>query len=74
MSNEISYNRAKDNTRRKGIPAQQKAARKAEADVRNAEYAKLTPKQKLARLDAGGFRAEKQRAKLVSQLQQGAQK
>jgi hypothetical protein len=74
MANEISYNRIKDNTRRKGIPTQQQTARKAEAEVRNAEYAKLTPQQKLARLDVGGFRAEKQRARLVAQIQQGAKK
>jgi Spy/CpxP family protein refolding chaperone len=64
----------KNNSNKKGIPDQLKAARRAEAEARNAEYAKLTPEQKLARLDAGGFRAEKQRTQLICQIVPGDKK
>jgi hypothetical protein len=68
MATGLTYAKIKDNSRRKGIPAQKKAARRAEAEIRAAEYAKLTPKQKLAKLDSGGFRAEKQRSRLVLEI------
>jgi hypothetical protein len=67
----VATGKPKDNSRKKGIPAQIKAARRAEAEARNADYAKLTPAQKLAKLDAGGFAATKQRAKLAQQLTEG---
>jgi len=51
---------------KRGIDEQQKAQRKLEAETRQAEYNKLTPQEKLARLDAGGFTASKQRAKLAA--------
>lgn len=54
--------------RTKGILKQAKAQRKLEAEQRQAEYNKLTPQQKLAKLDAGGFTATKERAKLLAQL------
>lgn len=52
----------------KGILNQAQAQRKLEAETRQAEYNKLTPQQKLDLLDAGGFAAKKQRAKLQAQL------
>jgi hypothetical protein len=56
----------KDNSRRKGIPAQLKDAKRTEATARQTAYDKLTIDEKIARLDAGGFIATKQRAKLVA--------
>lgn len=47
-----------------GITKQVRLNRREQAEQRNAEYAKLTVEQKLAKLDAGGFTATKQRAKL----------
>lgn len=64
----LSTGKPKNNSNKKGVPEQLKAARRTEAEARNAEYAKLTPAQKLAKLDAGGFAATKQRAKLVLQI------
>ena len=68
MSTELFRNKIKDNSRRKGVPAAWKAQRQAEAKVRQEAYDKLTPQQKLAKLDAGGFAASKQRAKLAAQI------
>lgn len=42
-----------------------------EAIARQAAYAKLTPQQKLAKLDAGGHRATKERTRLL--IQAGAE-
>jgi len=70
----------KDNSRKKGVLTQEATRRREEAQIRQSEYNKLTPEQKLAKLDAGGFRAERQRAKLTQQIEaakqplQGAQK
>lgn len=38
--------------------------RQEQAAIRQAEYDNLTPAQKLARLDQGGYTATKQRARL----------
>jgi len=45
-----------------------KQQRQTEAIARNAEYAKLTPAQKLARLDRAGLRALRQRKILAQQI------
>ena len=42
-----------------------KSVKQSEANVRNGEWAKLTPQQQLDYLDKNGFVAEKQRAKLA---------
>jgi hypothetical protein len=49
---------------KKGIASRIKDAKRAEAIVRQAEYDSLTVEQKISRLDRGGYRALKQRAKL----------
>lgn len=59
----------KDNSRRKGVPAQKLEMRRKEAQERQKAYDKLTTEQKLAKLDSGGFTASRQREKLVVQLQ-----
>lgn len=41
-----------------------KAERREEAQARQAEHSKLTPKQKLAKLDLMGYSATKERAQL----------
>lgn len=46
-----------------------KELRKKSADERKAAYDKLTTQQKLDRLNAAGFSARKQRARLQAQLQ-----
>jgi len=51
-----------------GITKNVREERRKQAEERNAEYAKLTVEQKLAKLDAGGFAAKKQRAKLTAAL------
>lgn len=60
----LSYNKTKDNSRKKGIPAQKLEQRQVEARERQDSYSKLTVAQKVARLDAGNFTASKQRSKL----------
>ena len=52
----------------KPVTAQQRQTRREEAEIRQAEYNKLTPSQKLARLDAGGFVARRQRARIISYI------
>lgn len=42
--------------------------KRREGETRNAEYRKLSTREKIKRLDAGGYVAKKQRAKLVKQL------
>ena len=49
---------------RKGIAAAAKLAKRERAEKRQLEYSKLTLAQKLAKLDAGGYAAKKQRARL----------
>jgi len=43
-----------------------KSVKRAEANVRNAAWAKLTPAQKLERLDKDSLGASKQRKKLAA--------
>lgn len=50
----------------KGIARRVKEAKRAEAEARQAERDARTPAQQLARLDAGGFAAVKERAQLAS--------
>ncbi len=45
-----------------------KAQLRREAEERNAAYQKLTPQQRLDKLNAGAWRAKKQRAKLEAEL------
>jgi len=47
----------------------QKQTRRERAEQMQAEYNKLTPEEKLAKLDAGGHRAVKQRARLLKQIE-----
>lgn len=61
----------KDNSKRRGIPAQEHDKRRLEAYERQDAYDKLTVAQKIAKLDAGGFTATKQRAKLQAALKKG---
>lgn len=49
---------------KKGIARAMLQAKRDEAKTRQAEYNKLTTAEKIAKLDAGGFVAKKQRAKL----------
>lgn len=51
-----------------GITKTQREERRKVAEERNAQYAAMTTEQKLAKLDAGGFAAKKQRAKLQAAL------
>lgn len=51
-----------------GMTKKMREERRLQAETRNAEFAKLTPEQKLAKLDAGGFAAKKQRAKIQASL------
>lgn len=67
----LSTGKPKNNSNKKGVPNQLKAARKAEADARQVEYSKLTNGQRLAKLDEGGFAAKKQRAKIMQQIAEG---
>lgn len=55
---------------RKNLPANIER-RREDAKARQAEYNSLTIAQKLARLDAGGFVAKKQRAKLQLLAEKG---
>lgn len=48
--------------------AEKKARLRREAEARQAEYDKLTPKQKLDKLNAEAWRAKKQRERLQAQL------
>lgn len=50
--------------------SRQQAERRAAAEERQAAYDSLTIEQKIAKLDAGKFRALKERAKLQKQLEQ----
>lgn len=59
----------KDNSRKKGVSAAWKVAKRQEAEARNADYRKLTPAQKLSRLDTAGLTATKERAKIQKTLQ-----
>jgi hypothetical protein len=67
----VSTDKPKNNSNKKGVPTQLKAARRAEAEARNVEYSKLTNGQRLAKLDAGGFAATKQRAKIMQKIAEG---
>lgn len=66
--NPLYKGKVKDCSRKKGLGAAHKDALRTEAKTRQSEYDKLTLEQKVARLDAGGFTATKQRAKLAAQL------
>lgn len=46
---------------------EEKDRKRSEAETRQAIYNALTPEQKLAKLDAGGFTAAKQRIKIQMQ-------
>ena len=48
--------------------AEKKARKRAEATKRQEDYDKLTPKQKIDKLNASAWRAKKQREKLNKQL------
>lgn len=50
---------------KKGIAAQAKERKRLEAELRQAAYNTLTPEQKMAKLEAGGFTASKQMYKLI---------
>lgn len=45
-----------------------KFQKQQEAEQRQSEHNTLTPEQKLAKLDAGGYSAKKERAKLQAQI------
>lgn len=55
----------KDNSRRKGIPAQKREKRHREAIARQKIYEALTIEQKIAKLDEGNFTATRQRHRLL---------
>lgn len=50
---------------KKGIAAMYKEKLRTEAEARQAKYKLLTVEQKIAKLDAGGFTASKQRYKFI---------
>lgn len=50
--------------------AEKKERLRREAEERNAAYQKLTAQQKIDKLNAGAWRAKKQRAKLEAELEQ----
>jgi len=54
----------------KGIAKAEKEQRRKEAEARQAEYDKLTPQQKLKRLDDAGLRAKRHRARLEKQIEE----
>lgn len=58
----------------KGIARAKKEQRRKEALERQAAYDDLTPTEKLAKLDKGGFRAKKQRARLEKEIEVGKEK
>lgn len=45
-----------------------KSVKQSEANVRNAQWAKLSPVQQLEALDKMGFVAKKQRAKIAKKI------
>lgn len=49
---------------RKGIAAARKAEKRVKAETMQLSYSKLTIDEKIAKLDAGGYAAKKQRARL----------
>lgn len=55
------------NANRKGVPAKKREQRRKDAETRQAAYNKLTIDEKIAKLDAGGFTANKQRHKFLMQ-------
>lgn len=55
----------------KGIAAAKREERRRDAERRKADYDALTPQQKLKMLDDGGFRAERQRARIQAQIDAG---
>ena len=57
----------KNNRNKSGAGAAHKDQLRKNAIARQTEYNKLTTEQKVAKLDAGGFRALKQRAKIETQ-------
>lgn len=48
---------------------EERAQKRVQAQTRQSEYDKLTPQQKLAKLDRGGFTATKEREKLAKILE-----
>jgi hypothetical protein len=52
----------------KGITRARKDDRRREAEVRQGAHDQLTTEAKIAKLDAGGFRALKQRRRLLEHL------
>lgn len=50
---------------KKGIANAAKEQKRKEAEVRQECYRLMTPEQKVARLDAGGFTATKERYKII---------
>lgn len=71
MATDMLRPRGPKKNHKKGIAAEYKAMKRTEAQARDAANAKLTPQQKLAKLDAGGFTATKQRARLQKQISGG---
>lgn len=65
MAREGIPRKAKDNSKRKGVHAQEKATRRAEAEARQTKYDKLTIAQKLAQPHLGA----KERTKLLAKSQ-----
>lgn len=59
-------------SKNKGIAAAEKQRRREEARERQRAYNELTPKGKLAQLDAGKFRALRQRRRLEAELEQAS--
>lgn len=55
----------KDNSKRRGVPAQIRDQKRLEATARQTSYDKLTVKEKIEKLDRGGYAAKKQRTKLL---------
>lgn len=64
--NKIGAKRGNRKNHKKGIAAQALDRKRVEAKLRQDEYDKLTVTQKIAKLDAGGYNATKQRTKLMS--------
>lgn len=61
----------KDNSKKTGAAAADLDRKRKEALERQAERAKRSPAQQLAKLDAGGYTAEKERTKLARLLMKG---
>jgi len=56
--------RGRRTNHKKGIAAEYKAKKRADAEKRQAAYDKLTKVQKIVKLNMGGYRAVRQRVRL----------